>query len=75
MRKSDDSKLRFFKLKTFVSRSVFGELQLVCENPFEKILNRSVIKFQNGNGVNVIAAELRLAKTRLTPLYKKHNLL
>ena len=33
----------------------------------EKILNRPITKFYNGDDVNVIAAELRLTKTRLTP--------
>ena len=33
-------------------------------------------KFYNGNdAVNVMAAELRLTKTRLTSIYKKNNLL
>ena len=41
----------------------------------EKILNRPITKFYNSDDVNVIAAELRLTKTRLTSFYKKHNLL
>ena len=41
----------------------------------EKILNRSITKFYNSDDVNVIAAELRLTKTRPTSFYKKHNLL
>ena len=42
---------------------------------FEKILNRPITKFYNSDDVNVIAAELRLTKTRPTSLYKRHNLL
>ena len=41
----------------------------------EKTLNRPITKFYNSDGVNVIAAELRLTKTRPTSLYKRHNLL
>ena len=41
----------------------------------EKTLNRPITKFYNGDDVNVIAAELRLAKTRPTSFNKKHNLL
>ena len=41
----------------------------------ENTLNRPITKFHNGNGVNVIAAELRLTKTRPTLFNKKHNLL
>ena len=41
----------------------------------EKILNRPITKFYNSDDVNVIAAELRLTKTRPTSFYKKHNLL
>ena len=41
----------------------------------EKTLNRPIIKFYNGDDVNVIAAELWLTKTRLTSLNKKYNLL
>ena len=37
----------------------------------EKILNRPITKFYNGDGVNVIAAELRLTKTRPTSFYEK----
>ena len=36
----------------------------------EKILNRPITKFYNGNGVNLIEAELRL-----TSFYKKQNIL
>ena len=41
----------------------------------KKILHRPTTKFYNGNDVNVIAAELRLTKTRSISFYKKHNLL
>ena len=41
----------------------------------EKILNRPITKFYNSDDVNVIAAELRLTKTRPASLYKRHNLL
>ena len=40
----------------------------------EKILNRPITKFYNSDDVNVIAAELRLTKTRPISFYKKHNL-
>ena len=51
----------------------------VCENLYrfpiniESILNRPITKFYNSDGVNVIAAELPLTKTRPTSFYKKHN--
>ena len=41
----------------------------------EKILNRPIATFDNGDDVNVIVVELRLTKTRSTSFYKKHNLL
>ena len=41
----------------------------------EKILNRPITKFYNGDDVNMIAAELRLTKTRTTSFDKKQNLL
>ena len=41
----------------------------------EKILNRRVTKFYNSDDVNVMAAELRLTKTRPTSLYKRDNIL
>ena len=40
----------------------------------EKILNGPITKFYNSDDVNVIAAELRLTKTRPISFYKKHNL-
>ena len=36
----------------------------------EKILSRPITKFYNSDGVNVIAVELRLAKTRPAFFYK-----
>ena len=41
----------------------------------EKILNRPIVNFYKSDDINVIAAELRLTKTRPTSFYKKHNLL
>ena len=41
----------------------------------EKILKKPITKFYNSDDVNVIAAELRLTKTRPTSFYKKHNIL
>ena len=52
----------------------------VCENPYKfayqywKDFNRPITKFYNRDDVNVIAAELRLTKTRPISFYKKHNL-
>ena len=40
----------------------------------EKILNRPITEFYNGDDLNVIAAEIRLTKMRPTSFYKKHNL-
>ena len=40
----------------------------------EKILNRPITKFYNSDDVNVIAAELRLTRTRPISFYMKHNL-
>ena len=39
----------------------------------EKILNRPITKFYKSDDVNVIAAELRLTKTRPISFYMKHN--
>ena len=41
----------------------------------EKILNRPITKFYNSDDVSMIAAELRLIKTRPTSFYKEDNLL
>ena len=53
----------------------FARIQASSLINVEKILNRPITKFYNGDDVNVIAAELRLTKTRPTSFYKKHNLL
>ena len=39
----------------------------------DKILNRPITKFYNGDDVNVFAAELQRTKMRQTSFYKKHN--
>ena len=41
----------------------------------EKILNRPITKFYNGDDVNVIEAELGLTKTRPTCFDKRYNFL
>ena len=41
----------------------------------EKILNRPITKFYNSDDVNMIAAELRLTKTRPHSLYKRKSFL
>ena len=49
----------------------------VCENPYkfpyEKILNRPITEFYNGDDINVIAAKLRLTKPRPTSFRKEHQ--
>ena len=52
----------------------FARIHTSSLNNIEKILNRPISKFYNSRDVNVIAAELRLSKTRPTSFYKKHNL-
>ena len=39
----------------------------------EKVSSRPIAKFYNRNDINVVEAELRLIKTRLTSFHKKHN--
>ena len=39
----------------------------------DKILNRPITKFYNGDDANVFAAELQLTKRRPTFFNKKHN--
>ena len=57
----------------FFNRYQFARIHISSLISIGKILNRSTIdKFYNGNEVNVIAAELRLTKTRPTSFYKKH---
>ena len=58
--------------KTLVQFSRIHTISLVN---VEKILNRRITKFYNGDDVNVIPAESQLTKTRPTYFYKKHNLL
>ena len=41
----------------------------------EKVLNKTITKFYNGDDVNVIAPELQITKTRPTSFYDKNNLL
>ena len=41
----------------------------------EKILNRPITKFYNGDDVNMIAAELRLTKTRPISFYIIRNII
>ena len=47
----------------------------ICENPCKFTFKRPITKFYKSDDVNIIAAELRLTKTRPTSLYKRHNLL
>ena len=55
------------------------QLNPVCENPYkfpyqnENILNRPITNFFNGDDINVIAAGLRLTKTRPISFCKKYN--
>ena len=51
----------------------FASIHTSSRVKIEKILNRPITKFYNSDNVNVIAAELRLTKTRPTSLYKRHN--
>ena len=44
-------------------------------NKDTRTTNRPINKLYNSDDVNVIAAELRLAITRLTSFYKKHSLI
>ena len=52
----------------------FARIHTSSLNNIEKVLNRPITKFYNSDNVNVIAAELRLAKTRPISFYKKRNL-
>ena len=54
---------------------MFARIHTSSRIKIEKILNRPITKFYNSDDVNVIAAELRLIKTRPTSLNKRHNLL
>ena len=53
----------------------FARIHISSLIKIEKILNRPITKFYNSDDVNVVAAELRLTKTRPASLYKRHNLL
>ena len=58
-----------------VRRHQFARIHTSSLIKTEKILNRSIPKFYNGDDLNVIATKLRLTKRRLTSFYKKPNLL
>ena len=69
---------KFLLLKTFIVNIMISTIQFARIHTsslikIEKILNRSITKFYNSDGVNVIAAELRLPKTRPTSLYKRQS--
>ena len=64
---------RFFLYTFFLKQ--FTRIHTSSLIKTEKILNRPITKFYNSDDVNVIAAELRLTKTRPASLYKRHNLL
>ena len=51
----------------------FARIHTSSLNNIEKISNRPITKFYNSDDVNVIAAELRLAKMRPISFYKKHD--
>ena len=53
--------------------SQFARIHTSSLIKIEKILNRPITKFYNSDDVNVIAAELGLAKTRPTSFYKKQS--
>ena len=60
----------------YESRNIqFARIRTSSLIKIEKILNRPITKFYNSDDVNVIAAELRVTKTRPASLYKRHNLL
>ena len=61
-----------------ISRQIFIQFARIHTSSLikiEKTLNRLITKFYNSDDLNVIAAELRLTKTRSTSFNKKHNLL
>ena len=67
-----------FVKSSFLSRFCLFQFVRIHTSSFshiEKILNRPLTKFYNNDDLSVIAAELRLAKTRSTSFYKKHHLL
>ena len=53
----------------------FARIHTSSLTNIEKILNRPITKFYNGDDVNVIAVELRLTRTRPSSFDKKDNLL
>ena len=63
------------KFVKVLPQSQFARIHTSSLLKIEKILNRPITKFYNSNDVNVIAAGLRLTKTRPTSFYKKHYLL
>ena len=70
MVQGNESKRQFARSKRQLARIHTSSLTNI-----EKIFNRPITKFYNSDYVNVIAAELRVTKTRPTSFYKKHNLL
>ena len=62
---------RFFLYTFFLKQ--FARIHTSSLINVEKILNRPIIKFYNSDDINVVAAELRLTKTRPTSLYKRHR--
>ena len=64
--------------KAWVSHFTVGQFARIFTSSLiniEKIFDRSIIKFYNGDDAEVIAAQLRLTKTKPSSLHKKHNLL
>ena len=61
--------------KTAFQRIQFARIHTVPLINIEKTLNRPTTKVYNGNDINVIAAELRLTKTRPSSLYKNQKVL
>ena len=66
---------RFYPALIDPHKVQFARIHISSLINIEKILNRPITKFCNGDDVNVIAAELRLTKTRPTSFDKKRNLL
>ena len=59
--------------KTAFQRIQFARIHTVPLINIEKTLNRPTTKVYNDNDINVIAAELRLTKTRPSSLYKNQK--
>ena len=66
---------RVYNIADVVPFIQFARIHTSSLIKIEKILNRSITKFNNRDDGNVIAAVLRLTKARPTSLYKRHNLL